>query len=39
MGRPGEGKELGGMAIYLASEASSFVTGQVFILDGGFSVW
>jgi len=39
MGRPGEGEELGGIAIYLASDASSFVTGQVFILDGGYSAW
>ena len=26
------------MAIYLASEASSFVTGQVFYADGGASL-
>jgi NAD(P)-dependent dehydrogenase (short-subunit alcohol dehydrogenase family) len=39
MNRPGEGEELGGIAIYLASDASSFVTGGVFILDGGLSIW
>lgn len=35
MGRPGEPEELGGMAIYLASEASSFVTGSIYTVDGG----
>jgi NAD(P)-dependent dehydrogenase (short-subunit alcohol dehydrogenase family) len=39
MNRPGEGEELGGIAIYLASDASSFVTGGVFVLDGGLSIW
>ena len=28
MGRPGEPQELGGIVIYLASEASSYTTGQ-----------
>jgi NAD(P)-dependent dehydrogenase (short-subunit alcohol dehydrogenase family) len=36
MGRFGKVEELGGAAIYLASDASSFVTGQVFVVDGGF---
>jgi NAD(P)-dependent dehydrogenase (short-subunit alcohol dehydrogenase family) len=35
MQRPGEPEELLGMAIYLASPASSYVTGQSFIIDGG----
>jgi len=38
MGRPGEPEELGGIAIYLASEASSYVTGGVFTIDGGYTV-
>lgn len=37
MGRPGQPKELGGIALYLASEASSFVTGAVFSIDGGYT--
>ena len=36
MGRFGEPKELVGSAIFLASEAASFVTGQIVAVDGGF---
>jgi NAD(P)-dependent dehydrogenase (short-subunit alcohol dehydrogenase family) len=36
MGRFGKTKELIGAAIYLASDASSFVTGQILVADGGF---
>jgi NAD(P)-dependent dehydrogenase (short-subunit alcohol dehydrogenase family) len=36
MGRFGKTKELVGAAIYLASDASSFVTGQTLVVDGGF---
>jgi len=36
MGRWGELHEIGGAAIYLASGASSFVTGACFIVDGGW---
>ena len=37
MDRYGEVNELVGAAIYLASEASSFVTGSEITVDGGFS--
>jgi NAD(P)-dependent dehydrogenase (short-subunit alcohol dehydrogenase family) len=36
MGRFGNTEELVGIAIYLASDASSFVTGQTLVVDGGF---
>lgn len=36
MGRFGKTEELVGAAIYLASDASSFVTGQTIVVDGGF---
>jgi gluconate 5-dehydrogenase len=36
-GRWGDVKELGGAAIFLASAASDFVTGQVLYVDGGLT--
>ena len=38
MQRPGEPDELGGAVVYLASDASSFVTGSVLVIDGGYVV-
>jgi NAD(P)-dependent dehydrogenase (short-subunit alcohol dehydrogenase family) len=35
MGRMGVPREIRPLAVYLASDASSFVTGQVFVEDGG----
>src|SRR5699024_6091395 len=37
MGRPGEPEELAGAAVYLASDASSFVTGSILSIDGGYT--
>jgi len=39
MKRPGTPDELQGIALYLASDSSSFVTGAVFSIDGGYTVW
>jgi len=36
MGRFGKTEELVGAAVFLASDAASFVTGQVLVVDGGF---
>ncbi|HEX5235064.1 MAG TPA: glucose 1-dehydrogenase [Silvibacterium sp.] len=36
MGRFGKTEELVGAAIFLASDAASFVTGQTLVVDGGF---
>lgn len=39
MGRWGEPHEIGGLALLLASDASSFITGSVVVIDGGKLLW
>jgi len=34
-----DGKDIKGAVVYLASEASAWVTGHNLVLDGGFSAW
>jgi NAD(P)-dependent dehydrogenase (short-subunit alcohol dehydrogenase family) len=36
MGRWGKTEELIGAAVYLASDAASYVTGEILVVDGGF---
>jgi NAD(P)-dependent dehydrogenase (short-subunit alcohol dehydrogenase family) len=36
MGRFGETEEIVGAAVYLASDAAYFVSGQILAVDGGF---
>lgn len=36
MRRPGQPEDLAGLAVYLASPASDYTTGQTFTVDGGF---
>jgi 2-keto-3-deoxy-L-fuconate dehydrogenase len=37
MGRLGEPREIAELAVYLASDESSFTTGQIHVIDGGWS--
>jgi NAD(P)-dependent dehydrogenase (short-subunit alcohol dehydrogenase family) len=39
MGRMADRKELFGIILYLLSDSSSYVTGQNFIIDGGYTAW
>ena len=39
MHRPGKPEELGPLAVFLAAEASSFMTGSTVVIDGGYSCW
>jgi len=39
MGRFAKPEELGPTAVYLASDASSFMTGQILVIDGGYTIW
>jgi len=38
LGRPGRLREVGLLALYLASDASDYMTGQTILLDGGMSL-
>ena len=38
LGREGRFRDVGLLAVYLASDASSYVTGQVFVVDGGMGL-
>lgn len=38
MGRLGQADEIAALALYLASDESSFTTGQVHVIDGGWTI-
>jgi gluconate 5-dehydrogenase len=39
LGRFGEPPDLAGAIVYLASSASSYITGNVLVIDGGYTAW
>ncbi len=37
LGRLGEADDLAGLAVYLASDASAYCSGGIYMVDGGYS--
>ena len=37
--RLGKTEEIVPLAIFLASEASDYITGETIVIDGGYSIW
>ncbi len=39
LGRFGKGQDLAGAVVFLASEASAYVSGHVLVVDGAYTAW
>jgi NAD(P)-dependent dehydrogenase (short-subunit alcohol dehydrogenase family) len=39
MGRMGQPSEIAGTVAFLASDAASYITGQIIAVDGGWTIW
>ena len=39
MGEFGQPEDLGPLAVYLASDASRYMTGAALLIDGGYTLW
>ncbi len=39
LGRFGRGSDLAGAVVYLASDASAFVSGHILVVDGAYTAW